>query len=164
MRWALVWVRQPLGPEEPAALTDHVRVGPIPTGGFSPSFWFQLLPILPWNLTSPAVGPFLPLILLYPRGSVSAPWRRGSWNTWTGTRCGQKQGPAPALSPGDPQDRQAPAELCRAAWSVIGSSRGPGPCGYEKPQPQPLERRVVPPRLRPWHVGTRVQKHTFNEA
>ena len=51
VKHSLVWVRQPLGPEEPAALTDHVRVGPIPTGGFSPSFWFQLLPILPWNLT-----------------------------------------------------------------------------------------------------------------
>ena len=93
-----------------------------------------------------------------------APWRRGSWNTWMGTRCRQKQGPAPALSPGDPQDRQAPAELCRAAWGVIGSGRGPGPCAYEKPQPQPPERGVVPPRLRPWHVGTRVQKHTFNDA
>lgn len=30
-----------------------------------------------------------------------APWRRESCNGWVGTRCGQKQGPTPALSPGD---------------------------------------------------------------
>ena len=93
-----------------------------------------------------------------------APRRKGSWNTWMGTRCGQKQGATPALSPGDPHDRQAAAELCRVAWGVTGSGRGPGPCGYEKPQTQPAERGVVPPRLRPWHVGTRIQEHTFNVA
>lgn len=30
-----------------------------------------------------------------------APWRKESCNGWLGTRCGQKQGPTPALSPGD---------------------------------------------------------------
>lgn len=64
--WVLVWVRRPLGPEEPAARTDRLVASAPPSGS-------RLLPTLPWTLTSPAVGPFLPLILPHPRGSACAP-------------------------------------------------------------------------------------------
>lgn len=58
--WVLVWVRRPLGPEEPAARTDRVRVGPILTGGFSPSFWFQAPPHPSLDLDFSSCGPFPP--------------------------------------------------------------------------------------------------------